>query len=720
MNKIPSIISNVNELSGIRVGSQMDILWPFHAYEICLPATKNKPLNIFEETILKLIGNGINDITELHEEACMDKEIIEFIIHKLTDHGLLDNRNQITDHGKELIGQWDKEHTENNFVTATVFIDLVGGLLMPVIEHQPLRFQKKISVKGHNIIFEVGRSGKEKPIYANQVYPHTNLFNIKPTTSDIVNIIKIHRKNHNKFCNLKKSTQYLPNYYSDGGAITIDEDPIRYLYHSKVIIQEGSVDFIISDPFGYGFSSIMQKSYSKYIEANEYAEHKLTELKEKALTIRLGKRDSNARMSNLNMFSDSLKDYKELYNHIYASEVNWKNAKKSPTSSNEEKDQLMYFGFIIKDLYAAIEWTLRELVFKYPSEHFVSILESQNYMDNNTLLIKMANKIGFNIQTNSKLLEVQPSKIKSIATIGPDMVPFLTLSIASASNDSTHPLYDLSKKNSNWLEFIYELKRSRDAESHGDFKYINSPKEKNNSSLLKKITYFKDQTYNSIKILLPILRPSATGENMPNDSVQEGSNNDDRLIADINLNNFFGYNEFLLMPSELKELFMRTELSMHSVDDKTESEIECKNVIVLLSSILEFCLMKLININRSKNNDIIIDKDNALDKVIIYFYLPDSELPETISTISQMRIERASKGMSQSLGAHLIALILIADTTFLKKLKSVVPDLVITIDTLLIHRRHGSELIFMQLQELVEIKDKVYDTTRILLEASNE
>ena len=104
----------------------------------------------------------------------------------------------------------------------------------------------------------------------------------------------------------------------------------------------------------------------------------------------------------------------------------------------------------------------------------------------------------------------------------------------------------------------------------------------------------------------------------------------------------------------------------------------------------------------------------------IYFYLPDRELPETISTVSQMRIERASKGMSQSLGAHLIALILIADTTFLKKLKSVVPDLVITIDTLLIHRRHGSQLIFMQLQELVEIKDKVYDITRILLEVSNE
>ena len=39
-------------------------------------------------------------------------------------------------------------------------------------------------------------------------------------------------------------------------------------------------------------------------------------------------------------------------------------------------------------------------VFKYPSEQFVSILESQNYIDNNTLLIKMAKKIGFNIPAN--------------------------------------------------------------------------------------------------------------------------------------------------------------------------------------------------------------------------------------------------------------------------------------------------------------------------------
>ena len=48
--------------------------------------------------------------------------------------------------------------------------------------------------------------------------------------------------------------------------------------------------------------------------------------------------------------------------------------------------------------------------------------------------------------------------------------------------------------------------------------------------------------------------------------------NDDRLKADINLNNFFGYNEFVMMPSELKELFMRIELSMNILDDKIKKE----------------------------------------------------------------------------------------------------------------------------------------------------
>ena len=141
MNKVPGVISNANELSGIRVGSQMDILWPFHAYEICLPAEKNKPLNIFEETILKLIGNGINDITDLHEEACMDKEIIEFIRSKLIDHGLLGERNEITDRGKELIGQWDEEQIDNNYVSAHI-IFLHFCFYCDLISNNGYRIQK--------------------------------------------------------------------------------------------------------------------------------------------------------------------------------------------------------------------------------------------------------------------------------------------------------------------------------------------------------------------------------------------------------------------------------------------------------------------------------------------------------------------------------------------------------------------------------------------------
>ena len=66
----------------------------------------------------------------------------------------------------------------------------------------------------------------------------------------------------------------------------------------------------------------------------------------------------------------------------------------------------MYFGYIISSLYAAIEWTLRQLVFEYPAKDYEGILRSQNYEDNNTLLIKMAKKIGFNIPTNFK----QPSQ----------------------------------------------------------------------------------------------------------------------------------------------------------------------------------------------------------------------------------------------------------------------------------------------------------------------
>ena len=83
MDKRYKIVNYATRHHRVEIDGKRPILWPFAIYSVNIPSVKEKDINIFEETVIKLISLNINDTESLSEEICLDISVVEFIVKKL-------------------------------------------------------------------------------------------------------------------------------------------------------------------------------------------------------------------------------------------------------------------------------------------------------------------------------------------------------------------------------------------------------------------------------------------------------------------------------------------------------------------------------------------------------------------------------------------------------------------------------------------------------------
>ena len=424
-----------------------------------------------------------------------------------------------------------------------IFNKLHGGLL--AIYSWLLRLQ---IVKIHKFSIPIvsvgnlsmGGAGKTPFVYS--LAKLLDQYNIKQLSveeiEDVNKIINIHRKLHFKYVHVsEKDNRYIPNYYAEGGAVRVNSNPNYYHAYCKVIFQKGSNDFIITDPFGYGFSSLLKKSYQEYLVNDVYETNKMIEKQKEAIEKKLDKSKTNKKAINLSMFSEGINDYTQVKKCLISVEANWKKAKIKPRNSVEEDKQKMYLGYVLTDLYKSLERTLKYVVNENPVDKWVDVLINQNYTGNSELISKMAKNIGFTISERFTLFEVAPGKFKAVSEGSVELQPLLSLSILGASNDIMHPIHSLAINNKDWLNIIYKLKKFRDAEQHGDIQ--------KNKIKVKDAEDFIYQIYETIRTLLPKTDVKMKVKEKEVDAEDiETINDQKRDKVFIHLQEEFGYNEF--------------------------------------------------------------------------------------------------------------------------------------------------------------------------------
>ena len=731
-NYPPNIISFKQSFDEIRFTSEKNIIVPCHAFKVSIPARSKHGLNIFEETILKLSAIETSDTAKLAELTCLAKEIVKFIQNRLFQLGFLSSRFEITQQAKDLLEQLDNEPQE--YIAATVYVDLLSGTVLPMVVSNAPKYETVDKYNNPIVIFHLGNSGKSRPINARQLKPNNLHMAKKITSADVSKAIKAFKQLNKRFALLNNSKH--PDYYPIATAITVSPQPQLVFLHCQVILQQGNSDLLVTDPFGYGFSTILKESLDKMNE------DWLLNIKKKAIKETVGLNSSSKPSSQLPEFSDSINQYTDIKNFLVKAEKNLRNAKEKIDTSNKEKKFQESVGDAIKSFYDALEWSFRQVVFEYPVEQWENLLSEQSSEANEKLLLEFAKKIGFEISSKSNfLLKLTPTKINSFREGIVEMQPLLALAIAGASQDNRHPAFRLASKNPTVLLFIAELKSWRDPVAHGhgdelDYRKImqvtsyrclkcetvyrvnEEPIECSNchsqelSADTTLLDDYKNQTYNIIKSLFPSLIPTSNTVNNAENTIIE---NIDQLIlkADIALDEFFGMNKMRLMPSKLREQLKNTELQINE-------EGGSSGVINSLSSALGISLFDAISTHKSGNEITEQPKNVALNKAIeSNFELVGQALPKSLDTVQKDRERQAINGTSATLGANCLALLILIPTDVLKKISGYKPNLLIFIAELIKIRGHGNVQQQISKDELLELKTQSYQIIKLLMDLNN-
>jgi hypothetical protein len=698
----PKVISFRTALDGLNIAAKQSVLWPCHAFNISIPQKKKSGLNVFEETVLKITEIESGDTEKIALLTCLEKELVAFIQNRLNQLRLLNDRYELSEHGQELLNEWKNKSDGNlEYTVATLFVDLLSGKLLPYVSTDQLSY-KKISRIGDNgfIDFLINPTNEKSRVSARQIRPAKDSFwKAVPDSNDIIRAIREFKKKYKRHALLNQGVDQYPPPVPMAEAISLHENPELVYLHCNVLIQIGNSDLLVTDGCGFGFS----ESFANYLTSQDWKW--VIDLKNKGVIDRLSSDQSNEEAEDESSAADGLKKYPRIAHPLRRAQEYLSDAEKIEVdSSNDEQEFARLTGLAVVALYEAIEWALRFVVSDNPVTHWERLFSSQSYRENDKILRSFATKIGFDVSDSVKaLLQVKPGKIRAVDRGVSEMQPLLALAIAGAINDPNHPLNHLAIEDSGCLSFINILKEVRDPVSHGSSTDVElSP---------DTLEGYRDRTTRLIHSLIPDITEDAYAAK----TKQERDIDQVRLKARIELDKSLGLGFVqAVSPSLREELVKVTILSQReTLDDE-----QLQRYINLLASIMLLSLFEVAKDRRSSVKSRTNLRDEAIEKIVQSgFYPAPDAIPEQISTVNTKRLYRAVQGSSTTLGAHLLAVILLGSEIELIQLQKSDPKFVELVADLIRLRGHGNKQQFdFSRGDMESLKNKVFKAIKIITE----
>lgn len=707
----PKVISLRTALDGVNIAARQSVLWPCHAFNISIPQKKKSGLNVFEETVLKITEIESGDTEKIALLTCLEKELVAFIQNRLSQLGLLNDRYELSEHGQELMNEWQNKSDGNlEYTVATVFVDLMSGKLLPYVSTDQLNYKKienlyskenpqKKDEFEHYVNFFINPTD-EKWIRSIQIRPAKDSFwKAVPDSNGIIRAIREFKKKHKRHALLNQGIDQYPPPLPMAEAISLHDNPELVYLHCNVLIQIGNSDLLVTDGCGFGFS----ESFANYLTSQDW--QWVIDLKNKGVIDRLSSDQINEEVEDDSLAADGLKKYPRIARPLQRAQEYLSGAEKIDIdSSNDEQEFDRLTGLAVVALYEAIEWALRFVVSDNPVTHWERLFSSQSYQENAKILRSFATKIGFDVSDSVKaLLQVKPGKISAVDRGVSEMQPLLALAISGAINDPNHPLNHLAIEDSGCFSFINALKEVRDPVSHGSSTNVELSPET--------LKGYRDRTTRLIQSLIPDITEDAYTAK----TKQERDIDQVRLKARIELDKSLGLGFVqAVSPSLREELIKATILSQKATLDNEQLQ----RYINLLASIMQLSLLEVAKDRRKIVKNRTNLRDEAIENIVQSgFYSAPDAIPEQITTVNTKRLYRAVQGSSTTLGAQLLALCLVASEGELLVLKRCFSNCFELIAKLIKLRGHGNHHQFDLTRESLEsLKINVFKLVKIIKE----
>jgi hypothetical protein len=336
---------------GETIGGKRNLAWPVDSYRVTLPKVSGggDVPNPFERVILSMIdAGGLRDTEALARETCLPVDLVKCVLLRLRDKTFIDKYNEIIEQKRN---KWEnKQERIQEYVTALFFRELATGRILPLYQQ----------IDDHNPLIK--KEGEEK--FFRRIHYNYEHKGIPPEPRDIISALRAAKK---------RSMAYggeirLPAVQQ----ITIARDPEQYYLDCPIAIQKSDHEPRIADPFGNGYSLILENSFSHLLESDDSLSDWLKKWRQ-TLSTPIQQTKTSA--------------HKELYD-------NEANQGLYPNLVSSLKLDKFAKHRSIEKIYTALEWALFYACARSPFDSAVKQLRLTNQGEHLDLLKQAAKEVG--------------------------------------------------------------------------------------------------------------------------------------------------------------------------------------------------------------------------------------------------------------------------------------------------------------------------------------
>ncbi|MDR2596003.1 MAG: hypothetical protein LBC76_01660 [Treponema sp.] len=634
------------------IGRKEKLAWPVHAYRVTLPKPdKSGGLNMFERVILKIIDAcGMRDAKALAQEICIPVELVKIVLLRLKDMAFIDENNEIINQRRD---KWMTEK-EPIIIKALAFRELATGKILPFLhlldEDNPLKKEEK-----------------DEKLFLKITYDK-NYLRKKPETSDVIYALRVMEKRSSFF----DGNRRIPAI----NQITIADEPEPYYLECLIAVQKSDGEFRIANPFGGGFSLILESSFSQLLGHNENLAKWFMNWKQRLSNPKINKESITSKEPFDN--DKNLGRYGKL---VYSLRPGQKNQYRS-----------------IGRIYSALEWAL---FYSCIQRQYNTAIETLKFTDSgkhSSILEATAQKTGLDLPKKG-FYPVLKGKLDDFLSGKADMATVISIALLIAENDPSHPLHRIVKKYPDFINKIFNIKEKRDDLRHG------KGKAKENTAKLPEDAFMRE----IVTALLPDIRFS--------DTPVAAADKD--FIADImfdscaNIQNEFGLHNYNQLGKNMQDWLKKAEQSWLSWKDGDNALWFVNDLYAALQAMFRKILTGTLPPDAGNSGFIDDALTNAMKAGLVK--PPESKLPESLQTVNLRRISQTLQGDNQTLGSCAIAFLLVYKD-ILQKVSEYQPLFIYDVAEIDKLSAHGNEPLFLKKDEIKKIRKSVYSTIKTLLE----
>jgi hypothetical protein len=621
------------------------LAWPVDVYRVTLPRVSEHGdgLNPFERVILNLLdAGGARDRNSLEQETCIPRDLVQFVLLRLRDKAFIDEHHNIVEQRRN---KWENNAEEPaDFVTAVVFRELATGKLLPFLhrldDDNPLK-QKEDEKYSKHIID--GHKGNP------------------PSPRDVITVLRAMQK---------RSSAFGEDTCLSVEHITIAQDPEQYALDCPIAIQKSDGEFRIADPFGNGYSLILEHAFNRLLEQDNSLSDWLMNWKQR-LSTRKRERPSS--------------EHKEPYNNS----SNWGRYPKLLANLG-----LQSTGFrTIQTIHAAFEWAFFYACAQRPYDLVISHLRLTDQSEHPDLLAAAAKKIGLNPLEHG-FRPVWGGKLDEFLAGKADLGTVLCIAILMAVNDDSYPLRRVAAKNQDFIIQLFDMKRKRDPQAHGKGKVNKGDIE------LPEESFMRD----TVSSLLPSVVFSTTSPvEVDRDAVAELL-----LDARTSIQNEFGFGLFNRLGTDLQDRLIHAERFWLTCKDGDDALAFACDLYAAVQGAFRHKLSGVLPPDVGDSDFQDLAQKNASQAGL-------GKLPERLFS-KPAAIQETLQGDDQSLGACVVAFLLVSNAEGLLSVAELQPPFLSDVETIVVRRGHGNEPLPLPKADILQLRRSSLSTVKTLLE----